>query len=123
MKIQARFLWGTAADTYRASLLVRANSPMADTKTGLVVLPQTARIPIRDGTLDFTLPASDGPTLAEPFVYSVWEVMPGGRQYTISVPSGRGGAVQSLRSLRSSEPYQPIPVPRLNSSNWNWSYK
>ncbi|MFI1796577.1 hypothetical protein ACH427_04355 [Streptomyces sp. NPDC020379] len=115
-------MWGSAADTYRASLLVRANSPLVDSTTGIVVLPQTARIPIREGKADFTLPASDGPTLAQPITYSVWEVMPGGRQYTISVPSGRGGAVQNLRALKSGEPYQHIPVPRLNSSNWKWMY-
>ncbi|WP_274916869.1 hypothetical protein [Streptomyces sp. WZ-12] len=119
MTIQARFLWGTA-DTYRASLLVRANAPLVDTKEGLVVLPQTARVPIWDGKLTMTLPASNGPTLATPIYYSVWEVMPSGRTFTIRVPSGVGDTVQQLHALEADEPYQQIPVPRLNSHTYNW---
>ncbi|MFE9412317.1 hypothetical protein ACFYN0_26515 [Streptomyces sp. NPDC006704] len=120
VKIAATYLWGSDADVYRASILVRASAPLTDTTTGIRVLPQTSRIPIRDGQLAMTLPASDGPTIRAPLAYSVWEVMPGGRRFMIRVPSGLGSAVQQLHALEVDEPYQPIPVPRLNSRTYNW---
>ncbi|WP_189764341.1 hypothetical protein [Streptomyces xanthochromogenes] len=120
MKITTTYLWGSDADVYRASILVRASAPLTDTTTGIRVLPQTSRIPIRDGQLAMTLPASDGPAIKAPFSYSVWEVMPGGRRFMIRVPSGLGAAVQQLHALEVDEPYQSIPVPRLNSRTYNW---
>lgn len=120
VKIAATYLWGSDADVYRASVLVRADGPLTDTTTGIRILPKTARIPVRDGKLAMTLPASDGPTLASPISYSIWEVMPGGRRFMIRVPSGVGDAVQQLHALEVDVPYQQIPVPRLNSRTYNW---
>ncbi|MDJ0463112.1 hypothetical protein [Streptomyces sp. H27-C3] len=120
VKIAATYLWGSDAEVYRASILVRANAPLTDTTSGIRVLPKTARIPVRAGVLALTLPASDGPTLAKPFSYSVWEVMPGGRRFVISVPSGVGDTVQKLHALEVDESYQQIPVPRLNSRTYKW---
>ncbi|WP_030660883.1 hypothetical protein [Streptomyces rimosus] len=123
VRLGATYLWGSEAEVYRASVLVRAAAPLVDTVTGTRVLPHTTRIPIRGGQLALTLPASTGPTLAAPFSYSVWEVMPGGRRFMIRVPAGVGETVQQLHALEVDEPYQPIPVPRLTSRNYNWIYQ
>lgn len=120
VRITATYLWGSEADVYRASILVRASAPLTDTTTGIRILPKTTRIPVREGKLALTLPASNGPTLAKPFSYSVWEVMPGGRKFMIRVPSGVGDTVQRLHALEADEPYQQIPVPRLTHRTYNW---
>ncbi|KUL44757.1 hypothetical protein ADL22_12505 [Streptomyces sp. NRRL F-4489] len=121
VRLGATYLWGSEAAVYRASVLVRAAAPLVDTTTGIRILPTTTRVPVRDGQLAMTLPASTGPSLAAAISYSVWEVMPAGRQFMIRVPSGVGDTVQQLHALEVDEPYQPIPVPRLTSRTYAWT--
>lgn len=94
------------------TVLIQAGARYTDTATGDVVTPDARRFPVVNGQLSVSLAASDDPHLAEPFLYSVQEVVPGGRKFMINVPAAATGPLR-LHTLIVDEPYVDILPPRI----------
>ncbi|ORT58144.1 hypothetical protein [Streptomyces sp. CB03238] len=94
------------------SVLIQANRRYRDRSTGDVVVPNARRVKVVNGALSVDLPAGDDPDLDEPFLYSVHEVVPGGRKFMISVPYNAVGPLR-LHDLVVEAEYTPIRPPRI----------
>lgn len=94
------------------SVLIRPDRIYSSVTTGDVIYPSTRRAKLEAGKLEIVLPASNDPDVAEVFYYSVWEVIPGGRKYMISVPQDAVGPVMLHTLIVQDVPYVRIPVPR-----------
>ncbi|MFK0015728.1 hypothetical protein [Streptomyces sp. NPDC091027] len=94
------------------SVLLQASRRYRDKATGDLVVPSARRIKVVKGSFTADLPASDDPDLDEPFLYSVHEVVPGGRKFMISVPYNVLGPLR-LHDLIVETEYKPIQPPRI----------
>ncbi|MCZ0981820.1 hypothetical protein O1L60_30900 [Streptomyces diastatochromogenes] len=94
------------------SVLIQADRRYRDKVTGNLVVPNARRLKVVNGALSVDLPASDDPDLDQPFVYSVHEVLPGGRKFMISVPHNATGPLR-LHDLVVDMDYQEIQPPRI----------
>lgn len=98
------------------SVLIQADRRYRDKATGDLVVPNARRLKVVNGALSVDLPASDDPDLDEPFMYSVHEVVPGGRKFMISVPYNATGPLR-LHDLVVDADYQEIQPPRIYALN------
>ncbi|MEU7278707.1 hypothetical protein AB0A69_07945 [Streptomyces sp. NPDC045431] len=94
------------------SVLIQADRRYRDKVTGDLVVPNTRRLKVTNGALTVGLPATDDPDLDEPFLYSVHEVVPGGRKFMISVPHDATGPL-TLHDLVVEADYKEIQPPRI----------
>ncbi|MET9119928.1 hypothetical protein [Streptomyces sp. NPDC004528] len=94
------------------SVLLQANGRYRDKATGELITPNARRIKVVNGRLTVDLPASDATQLDEPFLYSVHEVIPGGRKFMVNVPAAGTGELR-LHDLVVDAPYKEIQPPRI----------
>ncbi|MFC4507016.1 MULTISPECIES: hypothetical protein [Streptomyces] len=94
------------------SVLIQADRRYRDKATGDLVVPNARRLKVVNGSLSVDLPAGTDPDLDEPFLYSVHEVVPGGRKFMISVPYDVAGPLR-LHDLVVTTDYKEIQPPRI----------
>ncbi|MGD6750364.1 hypothetical protein [Streptomyces sp. BH105] len=94
------------------TVIIQADRRYRDTATGDQIVPNARRVKVTNGRLSVDLPAGDDPDLDEPFLYSVHEVVPGGRKFMISVPHAAAGPLR-LHDLVVEAEYKEIQPPRI----------